>query len=395
MIFKVLKYCGYFIFLPFWWLQKCIPRNKKIWVFGAWYGERYSDNSRYLFEYVNSLSSDINPIWITRSKDVKEKVNQKGGKAYLYNEWKGIYFCLVAKNIFVSSGKRDVNYLCLNGARWIQLWHGSPLKKIGLDDKFSSAGSFFQSKVVRFLFPFAYEFNYQYTVSNAPVFTQKMSSAFDIPISKVLETGSPRNDAFFNPQTDSINQEIRIKFKGCKLIYYLPTFRGFDGAKTLFNSLDYNLSKLEAFLEKHNMVFVSKGHFIDNAISESISSNGRIIHLKDEDVDEINFMFKDADLLVTDYSSAYFDFLLTQRPIIFAAFDLKQYTTGSRELYFNYENAISGAVVKNWEELFTSLNNIWEDPLNKLYIHEKNLLYNLHHDSKNSQRVYDYFYRLD
>lgn len=388
---KVLKYLGYTLFLPFWWLQRLIPRNPKIWVFGAWYGQRFSDNSRYLFEHVHSVPKDIKTIWITRDKKVKEHVTNSGGRAYLYNEPKGIFYCLIAKNIFVSSGKRDVNYFCLNGARWIQLWHGSPMKKIGLDDKFSNASSFFQSQIVRLCFPFAYEFNYHYTVSNAPIFTKKMSQSFNIPISKVLETGCPRNDVFYCERQDPYNENLRTEFIGCKLIYYLPTFRGFDGAKTIFNSADFDPEILENFLEAHNMVLVSKGHFIDNSLSENTSKSKRVIHLKDENVDEINFMLKDADLLITDYSSAYFDFLLTQRPIIFAAFDLEQYMAGSRELYFDYASVIAGKPVEDWDGLYRRLENIWGDTVHQHDIAEKNALFNLHHNAQNSQRVFKYF----
>lgn len=392
MIRKILKYFGYVIFIPLWWLQKLIPRNDKIWVFGAWYGQRYSDNSRYLFNYVNAEHADIKAIWITRDKKVKEKVLNSGGTAYLQNEIRGIFYCLMAKNIFVSSGKKDVNYLCLNGARWIQLWHGSPLKRIGLDDKFSNANSFFQLNIVRLLFPFAYEFNYRYTVSNAPVFTKKMSQSFNIPVDRVLETGCPRNDIFYSTKQDPFNQKIRDEFVDCKLIYYLPTFRGFDGAKTILNSLDFDSDKLEVFLEHHNMVFISKGHYIDNSLSNNSSIDRRVIHLEDDNVDEINAMLKDADLLITDYSSAYFDFLLTQRPVIFAAFDLEQYISGSRELYFDYEAVIAGEIVENWNGLYTRLENIWQDAEHKAAIAEKNAVFNLHHDAQNSQRVFRYFY---
>jgi hypothetical protein len=102
-----------------------------------------------------------------------------------------MYYCLIAANVFVSSGKRDVNYLCVNGARLVQLCHGSALKKIGLDDKFASVNSFFQPKIVALLFSFSYEFNYHFIISNANIFMDKMSQSFNIPVSSVLETESP------------------------------------------------------------------------------------------------------------------------------------------------------------------------------------------------------------
>jgi CDP-glycerol glycerophosphotransferase len=55
-------------------VQRLIPRKNKVWVFGAWYGQRFSDNSRYLFEYVNKEQSDVEAIWITRDKELKQKI---------------------------------------------------------------------------------------------------------------------------------------------------------------------------------------------------------------------------------------------------------------------------------------------------------------------------------
>ena len=53
---KLLKYIIYTFFIPFWWLQLLIPRNKNLWVFGAWFGEKYSDNAKVLFEYVKTTN---------------------------------------------------------------------------------------------------------------------------------------------------------------------------------------------------------------------------------------------------------------------------------------------------------------------------------------------------
>ena len=386
---RLLKYFLFVLFLPLWWIQIFIPRKNNIWIFGAWYGYRFSDNSRYLFEYVNTHHNEIKAIWLTRNIGIRDEIRESGGVSYLTNSMVAIYYSLLAKYVLVSSGKKDVNFLFINGAKKIQLWHGSPLKKIGLDDIYSNANSFFQKKIVANLFPFGYEYNYNYTLSNAPIFTDKMGSSFNLNKSRVWETGCPRNDIFYSKNIDPFNLSLREKYPNCKLVYYLPTFRSFHGAKSLFTLKDFDRNSIEMFLEDQNIVFVSKGHFVDNTlIREDHHANSRIIDLKDKDVSEINFMLKDADLLITDYSSAYFDFLLTERPIIFAAFDLKEYLMDSREMYFNYQDAVAGPIVKNWEELMSALRTIWKDDKYKTLIKAKNVVYNKYHDPYNSKRVY-------
>jgi CDP-glycerol glycerophosphotransferase (TagB/SpsB family) len=379
------------LFLPFWWIQLLLPRKKNIWVFGAWYGNRYSDNSKHLYLFVKKNKPNITPIWLTNDVVVRNKIRDEEGRSYLIWSFTGIYYTLLASNIIVSSGKADVNAFFTNGANWFQLWHGNPMKKIGLDDKHSKTRSFFHKKIAPVFFPFISEYNYSYVVSNAAIFSDKMASAFNVSQSQIIESGCPRNDVFYDTTKDEFNNQLRKRYLGCKLVYYLPTFRSHKKTKSLFNLSDYNKESFEAFLEKENIVFVSKGHYVDNGLNEEETiHNTRIIHLLDENVSDINFMLKDADLLVTDYSGAYFDFLLTEKPIIFAAFDLKEYENSSRELYFDYEESIAGPIVTNWKGLTENLRRPWKEENYFNLIKEKSLIFNKYHDSDNSKRVYEF-----
>ncbi len=387
---KFFKYSIYILFLPLWWLQLLLPRDPKIWVFGAWYGEKFSDNSRYLFSYIAKNQPTIKPIWITRSKEICYN-NNSNNKIYMYNSFKGIYYTLLAKVVIVSSGKRDINYFFINGAKKVQLWHGQPMKKIGLDDKLSNSNFFFQKYIVRFFFPFAYEYNYDYVVSNAKIFSNKMASAFNVPLERILETGCPRNDIFFSKKIEEYNLYLKNKFKGAKIVYYLPTFRNHDKVVSIFGLEEYNKVEIEKFLEKENIVLVSKGHFVDNVLGEKDidKENQRIVHLADKDVSDINALLKDADALITDYSGAYFDFLLTGKPLIFASFDLDIYLSSSREMYFNYKDVVAGPIVLNWKDLKRSLSDLYQKDEYELARKEKNNIFNKYHDGNNSKRVFD------
>ena len=392
---KALKYLGLFFFLPFWWLQLLIPRKKNIWVFGAWNGDRFSDNSKYLFLHAKNYHPEIAAIWLTRNKLIRDNIRKEGGIAFLMHESSGIYYSLRARAVIVSSGKNDINNLFVNGAMLIHLWHGNPLKKIGLDDRYSLVNSFQYQYIIRYIFPMSYEFNYDYMVSNGPTFTEIMASSYDLPLPRILETGCPRNDVFYSSQTDKFNESLRAKFKGCKLVYYLPTFRSAHGSKSLFTLEDYDQDNIESFLQRENIVFVSKGHYVDTILKPNLEKSvSRIVHLSDKDVNDINFMLKDADALVTDYSSAYFDFLLTERPILFAAFDLEEYVSESRELYFEYTEVVAGPIVKNWEELCASMTTIWGNGMYLKKVKEKNQIFNKYHDNNNSQRVFEAISKL-
>ena len=289
-----------------------------------------------------------------------------------------------------------MNSPCINGANWIQLWHGSPAKKIGLDDKNANSNSFFQQKIVKYLFPFASEFNYHRIASNAPFFSTILSSAFGTPINQIMETGTPRNDVFFLKEEDPFNTNLRQRFPNCKLVYYLPTFRDNSAVKSMFSLPDYNKKELENFLTLHNIVLVNKVHYVDSVLFKAgvNDSDSRVVNLQDENVSDVNYMLKDADALITDYSSAYYDFLLVERPIVFAAFDLKDYLQGSRELYYEYTDAIAGPLVENWKDFYEALENLNTLSEYKVLLHEKNKFFNKYRDNQNCARVYETIIKL-
>lgn len=387
MIKEAIKFLLSLFFIPVWYLQKLIPKSYKIWIFGAWYGKKYSDNSRQLFEYVNSNHPEILCIWLTRNKSIVKKLRNSGYKSYLIYSIHGVLYSLIAGINIVSSGKRDINQYWISGSRIVQLWHGNPFKKICLDDKYSKVHSFYYSTLVKNLFPFQYEYNFDYVVSNADIFTNKMARAFGVDDNMVLVTGCPRNDLFYEKENLLEKPIITSRHAKAKKIIYLPTFRDKADGLDLFGDYGFEINNFISFLEKHDLVFLYKGHFADRNLMSIEMVDGRIINLND--IEDINFILKDADLLITDYSGAYFDFLLTLKPIIFSAFDLEKYVSNSRELYFNYNENVAGPIAQNWDEVkFWIIELFREDNYKQLRI-EMNNKFNLFHDNRNSERVFN------
>ena len=84
------------LFLPFWYFQRLLPRDRHIWVFGSWFGQRYSDNSRAMYEYVLENCPDIKPIWITRNPRVFDKLTSLGHPVAMADSREGRRICLKA-----------------------------------------------------------------------------------------------------------------------------------------------------------------------------------------------------------------------------------------------------------------------------------------------------------
>jgi CDP-glycerol glycerophosphotransferase len=387
LVKEAIKFLLSLLFIPVWYLLKLIPKKRELWIFGSWYGKKYSDNSRQLFEYINSNHPEIQCIWLTRDKSIVIRLRRSGYKSYRINSLNGIFYSIIACLNIMSSGKKDINQFFIAGSKTVQLWHGNPIKRICLDDNYSKVHSFYYSKIVKNLFPFQYEYNYDYVVSNADIFTDRMASAFGINRKNVLLTGCPRNDLFYQNENYLDNSIISAKYSNAKKIMFLPTFRDQADGLDLFGDYGFNLNDFISFLDKHDLIFLYKGHFADKNLMSMEMADSRIVNLIH--IEDINFILKDADLLITDYSGAYFDFLLTLKPIIFSAFDLKNYISNCRELYFDYNDIVSGPVARNWDEVkFWIVELLRKDNYKQLRI-EMNKRFNLYHDNKNSERLFN------
>jgi CDP-glycerol glycerophosphotransferase len=327
---KLLKYIIYTLFIPFWWFQLLIPRNKNLWIFGGWFGEKYSDNAKVLFEYVKTNNPEIKALWLTRDKKIQENIEN----CISINSLSGIYYSLRAGIVIYSSGKADVNRFFINGAKVIQTWHGAPMKKIGLDDKY--ANSSIKNFILKFFYQFIYEFNQDAVVSTAEIFNEKLCSAFDVNLDQIFLTGYPRNDVFYSKSKHQLTERLDRQFNNPRKIIYLPTFRANKEDFRPFEKFNFINDKWEKYLENTNSILISKGHFVNKKVSDQMPDSKRIFHLTDNTVEDLNPLLKDMDILITDFSGAYFDFLLTGKPIILAPFDFAEYLSQSRELYFDY-----------------------------------------------------------
>ena len=369
-----MKYLLYLLWVPFWYIQLLIPRNKRLWVFGAWFGKEFSDNSKALFDYIRNNHPDIKAIWLTHSKEVCDNVNG----AIKINSLKGILASLKAGVVIYSSGISDVNRFFINGAFRVQCWHGAPMKKIGMDDNFHFQP--LKNKIIKLLFPFNYQLNQSVVVSTAKIFNDKLSSAFDTK--NIWTTGYPRNDILFSTHTNPIIQEWNLKYQNPVKIMYLPTFRDHDKDFNPFKKYKFPKVEFEKYLADSNSILITNAHFVMNKVFQG-NTFKRIINLKRVFGQELNYILKDIDILITDYSGVYFDYLLLEKPIILAPFDLNEYKKNSRQLYFNYETEIIGSKAENWEEIL----NILKTRTYHKPDWDKVKKFNFYHDGSSSERL--------
>ena len=118
-ITRVFKYFFLILYFPLWKLQVFIKRSSNIWIFGAWYGQKFSDNAMYLYKYILENEPNLKIFWITKNIRLHKELKKKKFPVLYYLSFQGIFYSLKAGVVIVSSGKQDVNELLINGAKII------------------------------------------------------------------------------------------------------------------------------------------------------------------------------------------------------------------------------------------------------------------------------------
>lgn len=376
----------YILNLFLYFLSHFFKKDNNLWLFGAWFGQKYSDNSKYLFEYINMNQPSVRAVWLASTPEVEEKIKEKGFEVYRIYSFKSILLGLRARYAVTSHSNFSDLMPFLNNkkVKSIQLWHGTPLKKIGLDDtiyttKVSKDSLKYRLKTL--ILPFLKE---RIDLISAIGEEDKKHFMTAFATDKVEILGYPRNDVFLNLNKKEEDNVINV--------LYLPTFRGEVGKQVdLFSTYEFDFNKFDRVLAENNVKLHIKMHPVNKPtkeIKDKIEKSKYIHFLQEVDVSEyLTFI----DILITDYSSVYFDFLLTERPIIFAPFDIDDYLSNDRELYYDYNETTPGPHCRNWNEVIEWIIKFRNDK--ELFLSNRKKILEKFHTYKNkisSELIYVY-----
>ena len=400
---RVIKYLLCIVFLPVYCVSFVIPRNRNIWVFGCWHGQKFADNPKYLFLYVKRNHSKIRPIWLSHRTEVVQELTRKGYEAYKAFSLKGFLYSMKASCVVICTCLEDVNGFAVGKAKITQLCHGTPLKKLGYDSEFNlflmpnKRKGRIQAMIAELankVYPLS-TLRYDVLTAASEEAKKKLGSAFRESKNRLQITGYPRNDALFDTDwlahhrcdyIDNVKKQVMPEY----VITYLPTHRQFGKKRVdLFAKYGFEVSEAQQMLESLNAVFIVKAHYLQEKLGPSIHNepSRRIYTLSDEELPDIYPLLKETDILITDYSSVYFDYLLLNRPIIFAPFDIDEYVK-EEGLYYNYNEVTPGPKAKDWSEVFKLIPEIIQ---NDHWKQERETVcnrFNKFRDNKNSERVF-------
>lgn len=317
-----------------------IQPDKNYWVFSSSFNSRFNYNSKYLFEYVLKEHPEIKCRFVLNDKQRREDLKKKYGDVFIdTGTIRGIIEALKAGIWFTSAGLPVYLFTMGRKRKIINLWHGVPLKRIGLKEKGLN-------KFKEIYFKQIFSKNYSVICTTSSKLTGVMSESFGVDQSKVKVLGQPRND-LLNRQIEK-TQWLYEKYGELpdyeKAILYAPTFREF-GETSLFPFEDFKAKDLNKFLEEEKAIIFIRFHQSEGNMKfrEEYGIN-RILFINEDIVEDIMEVLNIFDLLITDYSSIFIDYLLLQRPEIFIPYDLETYSQ-KRGFNFNYNTHTPGPKV--------------------------------------------------
>ena len=289
-------------------------RKNYLWVFGAWEGKKYDDNSKYLFEYVNKRYGNlIHSVWLTKSNKQVEIIRSLGYEAYKCGSIKGMKYALSAGCAIYTNGLQDFGMIPLvGGAKVVALWHGNSFKRVynnnytGIKRNLKDALDYF----------------FCWTYRNVSIVTCEYSKRqhigqFNIKDeNSVYIAGQPRNDALkiHYSKTEILGPE----YEGKKLILYMPTYRhkaqSEDTIERIIRGLNEN-ERLNKFLQDNNTLFLIKLHPLTTPFSLMLNDSFKMLGYRQ--IKSNQPLLTITDYLITDYSGGFIDYSLLLKPVVF------------------------------------------------------------------------------
>lgn len=328
-------------------LLKLFPLHNRV-VFESGTATQYADAPRYIFEKLLEKYPDREYIWIYNKKIYNLPNNCKVIKRFSWS----YYYYLATSKYWVNNQNFPFYITKRKDGIYLQTWHGTPLKRMLFDlDNIYGRDEEYIKRVEQA------KQQWSYLLSQSSYATEKLRSAFKYT-GEVLELGYPRNDILINEQNNTllmgkIKNNINIQTKQ-KVILYAPTFR--DDSEKIDNNFTMDLAiDFDKFIASvpTDYVLLLRLHVLikkDIIIDEKYQK--RIVDVSN--YSDIQELFLISDILITDYSSVFFDFLNLNRPMIFYAYDLESYQDKLRGFYMDYKN-VPGPIVKTEDELYNTL----------------------------------------
>lgn len=332
------------------------PKYDHFWGFPVCHFDHtLSDNSRAVFEAVKNDPS-ITKVIFTRSQAVEtDGVNVI---TVPLNTLEGQMYLARCRHFFVRHGVNlNIEWPLAEGRHnVINLWHGIPLKRIGFASLDLSGKQERWEADNRAL---------KAVIAASDVDRLAMTAAYwPLTFNDIWLTGLPRHD-FITTDEKNLSavlstqlRDIRNRKAGRRMILFCPTFRN-DQKYGYYKFKPDEIAQLSEWLEKNGYVLAIREHPADKRRQYSSQLRGtNFIQVPAVAMPDVEMLYREADMLITDYSSVFIDYMLTGRPAVSFAYDRKKYETQERGLFYDLNKVFPGPVVEHFADLMRALESM-------------------------------------
>ncbi|WP_423364102.1 CDP-glycerol glycerophosphotransferase family protein [Mycoplasma sp. P36-A1] len=380
------------------WMNKYkneIHFDNKTVLFISYLGKYYSDSPRAIYEEMmkNPKFDDYTFVWVFKNTEKAKKIKQLALRTKIIEYMSEDYFKALYQAKYWITNNRMTEYVEKNeGQVYVQTWHGTPFKRIGFDIEVEGENASHKKNELLKLYEEDAE-NYDFMPSPSKYYTDKITSAFNLKAldkEKVVhETGYPRNDFLYNYTNDDVKKvkDILEIPEDKKVILYAPTWRDNQYKEGVGYTFDVNIDfdLLKEQLKDEYVIIFRPHYFIASKFKFSeykgFVYNGTLIN-------DINYLYVISDILITDYSSVFFDYSNLRRKILFYMYDYEYYKNTLRGFYFD-ASKLPGPISENEQQLIKDI----KSDLDANKIEEFAQEFNTFDDGKAASRVVEQVFK--
>ena len=320
-------------------------------VFESYGGQQYSCNPRAIYEELRRRAPGLDCAWVTRDGQFTAPPDS----TQLVAGTRDYYQAVAQARYVVTNDLLPRWYRKRDGQFYLQTWHGTPLKRIGLDIKPPRRPSTMAYLERQMQDTPKWDLLLAPNSFSTPIF--RSAFAFD---GEIAETGYPRNDLLRHPEREARAAGIRARLgipAGQRVVLYAPTWRddAFQQGGRYRFELRLELDAIARELSGDHVILL-RAHFnVRDPLRESSADAGLLDVTRYPDIADLYLI---SDVLITDYSSAMFDFAVTGRPMLFFTYDLESYRDQLRGFYFDFEADAPGPLLRATADVIDALRDI-------------------------------------
>ncbi|MBR4240713.1 MAG: CDP-glycerol glycerophosphotransferase family protein [Eubacterium sp.] len=369
-----------------------VKTDEQLFLFSSFEGHNFADSPKAIYEYLKSSEefADCRFVWCFEHPEKYRFLEENKNTRVVKQNSKECEICYKTAKYWILNHRVAVHRYPKKNQVFVQCWHGTPLKKLGFDIDSGDNVINTQKELCEKYLTDAKK--YSYMLSPSPFATEKFISSFNLKaINKencIIQQGYPRNDFLFRYGEEDISRikESLSLPKNKKVILYAPTWRDNQhqtGVGYTYK-IEVDFEKLQKELQNEYVILFRAHYFVSNSFDFE-KYKGFVYNVSQ--IDDINELYIISDILITDYSSVFFDYANLKRPIIFFMYDIEQYKNELRGFYIDLKE-LPGSIVENEGDLIEEIKKSDNFTYSETY-RKFNEKFNLLDDSNASKRVID------